>query len=204
MSLATVKLATEKYVEYLERYKAQIGEDEDVQLNPGLISMLSLSGISQWKDPKDEVLSGSCIRAYILFRCMPNTLSTEEKLIVTRAFASKRTKADSTATVGSQQMYNEFLAWMTDDLKFTPEQVKAVKSVFPIGELSNYMKQAGYSMTRRATGMVYLNTQLVAETPAVKMQDAKNFLPSSNPTENTLPGYDFADSGESSFAAWNS
>ncbi len=168
--------------------------------------MSSIREIGLWKDSKDESLSGTAIRAYILFRCMPNTLSAEEKLIVTRAFASKRTKADSTATVGSQQMYNEFLGWMTDDLKFTPEQVKAVKSVFPIGELSNYMKQAGYSMTRRATGMVYLNTQLVAETPAVKIRDAKNFLPSSNPTENTLPGYDFSDpfvTGDSSYAAFS-
>jgi hypothetical protein len=62
------------------------------------------------------------------------------------------------STVGSTEMHTNFLAWVRRTLCRVEQGMKeGMLAQFPIAEFTRLMKTAGFDMTRRSRGMVYLN-----------------------------------------------
>lgn len=112
---------------------------------------------------------------------MPQTMNDEQKKIILKSFCENRVTASEDETTGSQTMYQSFLEWLKKPYLYTEERLKRIKGVILIGEFSRLMKENGFSMTRRSTGMVYLKTALKGgNTAAAPEKKDATLLPAFN------------------------
>jgi hypothetical protein len=96
----------------------------------------------------------------ILEVALRQTLGEESKGVLVNAFIRETLVYPvEGSTIGSADMHTNFQAWLRRSLGGVQEKggADAILAQFPIAEFSRLMKAAGFDMTRRSRGMVYLN-----------------------------------------------